>query len=116
MMTGKPCAKWAGVVLAAAMTLAAGGCINIKLGEEPADEDKQLQAKKVDKDAAYRIARSAARDGGVNPDRYKLQDRKFEDSWWILFDQKGKLGYKSFPEHFAVRVWPDGRSKLYKGN
>jgi len=116
-MNGKACGKRAGAVLAAAvLALAACGCINIELGGKPTDGGKrEVKHRKVDKDEAYRIARSTARDCGVNPDRYKLQDRKFEDSWWVLFDRKGGTGYKSFPEHFAVRVWPDGRTKLYKG-
>jgi len=99
--------------------LGASGCLNVQVGEKsygnvhpsarPADE-----IKKVDKDAAYQIARSVARENKLNPDRYKLQDKKAEDSWWILFDQEGRAGYVGYPEHFAVRVWPDGRAMLYR--
>ena len=111
--------KWAALVLIAGILITAfGGCLKVNANTDvKLDGDGKHSKKhhrKIDKSDAYVIAKSLARDAGVNPKDYDIHDKKIDNVYWVLFElyeKRENLGWKN---HFAVRVSPSGRGKLYK--
>ena len=111
--------KWIGLMLIAGILIAAaGGCISIKSKTDvKLDGDGKHSKKhrrKLDKSDAYVIAKSLARDAGANPRDYDIHDKKIDGVYWVLFERRKQRKDRGWKNHFAVRVSPSGRGKLYK--
>ena len=103
------------ILTAGAVALLVAGCVDIRSPKTvkfgPGSRDS---AGKVNKYQAYKIAERLAREEELNPENYEIQDKKTEDSYWILFDHKRDNYKLGFPHHFAVHVSPDGKAVLFK--
>jgi hypothetical protein len=111
--------KWVGLMLIAGILMAAVvGCLKVNANTDvklDGDEKRvRYSNRKVKKSDAYDIAKSIARDAGVNPKDYDIHDKKIDDTYWVLFERYKKRGKLGWENHFAVRVSPSGRGKLYK--
>lgn len=110
-----------------------GGCVSvkapkeIKIGSETYydregkrhyddrgyDDDDRHERKRVDKDEAYDIARKVARYENVEPGEYEIHDKEIDHTYWVLFEHKRPAHRRRWRNHFAVRVGPYGKARLY---
>jgi hypothetical protein len=79
-------------------------------------EYKKPKHKKLSKKEAYEIAKGLVESRGMEPDRFKIKDRKINNVYWVLFERKHKKsrGHGRRRNHFAVRVarGPRGRTPV----
>jgi hypothetical protein len=75
--------------------------------------DDEPGRKKVSKDEAYAIAKTVSRREGVRPEQYEIHDKKIEDVFWVIFEQKNPRG-DDWRDHFTIRVAPDGAVEFYR--
>ena len=82
--------------------------VSVKTRGDDFEEDE------LEKDDAYRIARRVARSHDVNPRDYEIHDKKINDNYWVLFENKQPRRGGGWKNHFAVRVSKSGRVRGYK--
>ena len=111
--------KWAALVLIAGILITAvGGCLKVNANTDvKLDGDgkhSKKSRKKFEKDDAYYVARSIARDAGVNPRDYEIHDKKIDGVYWVIFERRNQRKDRGWKNHFAIRVVSENRAKLYR--
>ena len=78
------------------------------------DEYKPEDGKEISKKQAYSLAKAVAQEHGVFVGDYKIKDKKVEDNYWILFENKYPNSKNTWQNYFAIRVSKFGDVKFFK--
>jgi len=83
-------------------------------GGRAKDFGDRMDKDKVKKDEAYRFAKKLARKRGVRVRDYKIEDKKIDGNYWIIFEREDSRAKPGRRDNLAVRVSKRGRARLYR--
>ena len=83
-------------------------------GGRAKDFGGRMDKDNVKKDEAYRFAKKLARKRGVRVRNYKIEDKKIDGNYWIIFEREDSRAKPGRRDNLAVRVSKRGRARLYR--